>query len=382
MRALHRAERDMTMDLQQARDEIRAVDEAMAKLFLRRMAAAGEIAAYKKERGLPVFDAAQEERVLQRCSEFIDDSELRSYYVEFLRHMMDVSKQYQRRLMDGMRVAYSGVEGAFAHIAARRIFPDALAVPHASFEDAYNAVADGVCDVAVLPIENSYAGEVGQAMDLMFRGSLCVSGVYDLHITQNLLGTNDASLDDVRTVISHPQALAQCEVYLNAHGFKAYAADNTAAAAQTVAERGDRSLAAIASADAAELYGLKILDHDVNESRANTTRFAVFTRVRENPYAGRAGNAFLLLFTVKDEVGGLAKAIDIIAAHHFNMRVLRSRPMKNLPWHYYFYVEAEGDDASPNGREMIEALRAVCTTLKIAGHYTAAENAQQGGETI
>lgn len=370
------------MDLQQARDEIRAADEEMAKLFLRRMAAVSEVAAYKKERGLPIFDAAQEERVLRSRSALIEDDELRSFYVQFLQHTMDVSKQYQHRLMDGLRVAYSGVEGAFAHIAARRIFPDANAVPYASFEDAYNAVADGTCDLAVLPIENSYAGEVGQVVDLMFRGALYVSGVYDLYITQNLLGTPDASISDVRTVLSHPQALAQCKGYLDAHGFEAHAADNTALAAQTVAEKDDKSLAAIASADTAALYGLKILDHDINESRANTTRFAVFSRAQGRPETGREGGAFLLLFTVDDEAGGLAKAINVIAEHHFNMRVLRSRPMKNLPWHYYFYVEAEGDDTSPSGQAMLEALRAVCPILKVAGHYTATENTQQGGESI
>ncbi|MBE7007549.1 MAG: bifunctional chorismate mutase/prephenate dehydratase [Ruminococcaceae bacterium] len=372
----------MTMDLQQARDEIRAADEEMAKLFLRRMAAVSEVAAYKKEHGLPVFDAAQEERVLQGRAALIADDELRSYYVQFLRHTMDVSKQYQHRLMDGLRVAYSGVEGAFAHIAAQRIFPAAHSVPYASFEDAYNAVTDGACDVAVLPIENSYAGEVGQVVDLMFRGSLYVSGVYDLYITQNLLGTPDATIDGVRTVLSHPQALLQCKGYLDSHGFEAHAADNTAVAAQVVAEKGDKSLAAIASADTAKLYGLKILDHDVNESRANTTRFAVFTRAQGSPDEKREGGAFLLLFTVNDEAGGLAKAINVIAAHHFNMRVLRSRPMKNLPWHYYFYVEAEGDDTSQDGRDMLEALREVCPILKVAGHYSAAENTQQGGETI
>ena len=370
------------MDLQQARDEIRAADEEMAKLFLRRMAAVSEVAAYKMEHGLPVFDGAQEEAVLQGRAALVEDDELRSYYVQFLRNTMDVSKQYQHRLMDGLRVAYSGVEGAFAHIAARRIFPDARSVPYASFEDAYHAVVEGACDLAVLPIENSYAGEVGQVVDLMFRGGLYVSGVYDLYITQNLLGTPDAALGGVRTVLSHPQALLQCKAYLDAHGFAAHAADNTAMAAQTVAEKNDPSLAAIASADTAALYGLKILDHDINESRANTTRFAVFSRAQGRPETGREGGAFLLLFTVSDEAGGLAKAINVIAEHHFNMRVLRSRPMKNLPWHYYFYVEAEGDDSSPRGREMLEALRAVCPILKVAGHYTAAENTQQGGETI
>ena len=370
------------MDIQDARNEIASVDEAMAALFVRRMEAVKAVAAYKKERGLPILDREQEARVLQSRSALVEDPELRSFYVQFLQDTMDVSKRYQRRLTEGVRVAYSGVEGAFAHIAAQRIFPDGVRVAYPSFEEAYAAVAQGESDLAVLPIENSYAGEVGQVIDLMFSGDLFVNGVYDLYITQNLLGMPDAAIGDVRTVVSHPQALGQCQDYIRRHGFEALGASNTAKAAQTVAEAGDKSLAAIASAETAELYGLKILDHDINESRTNTTRFAVFSRVEHRPAGRRDSGAFLLLFTVKDEAGGLAKAINVISAYGFNMRVLRSRPMKNLPWHYYFYVEAEGDDASENGRRMIGALRGACPILKVVGRYTATENALQGGESI
>ena len=359
------------MDLDEARSEIRNVDEAMRALFLRRMEAVRHVAAYKAERGLPIEDKVQETRVVSALAPEVPDAELRSYYVRFLQDVMDVSKRWQHHLTEGVRVAYSGVEGAFAHIAATRIFPDATAVSFASFEDAYNAVAEGDCDLAVLPFENSYAGEVGAVLDLMFSGNLYVNGVYDLSVTQNILGVPGATLADVQEVVSHPQALTQCETYIRAHGLVTHAAANTAVAAMRVARTGNKALAAIASAETARLYGLEVLDHDINESRANTTRFAVFSRVESRPVAKGEKAAFLLLFTVKDETGGLAKAVNAISSYGFNMNILRSRPMKDLPWHYFFYVEAEGDDTGDDGRRMLTALRAACPTVKVVGRYVA-----------
>ena len=355
------------MDLQESREVIRQVDEEMAKLFVKRMEAVRSVAAYKKERGLPIEDKEQEARVIKGRSALVEDPELRSFYVNFLQDTMDVSKRWQHYLMEGLRVAYSGVEGAFAHIAAGRIFPDGELESYPSFESAYEAVEKGECDVAVLPIENSFAGEVGQVLDLMFSGDLYVNGVYDLSINQNLLGM---------------QAISQCRSYIRKHGFDAVSMANTALAAQKVAQDGDCSAAAIASEETADLYGLQILDHDINESKVNTTRFAVFSRVETKMAIRKDAGAFLLLFTVKDEAGGLAKAVNVISAYNFNMRVLRSRPMKDLPWHYYFYAEVEGDDSSENGKRMISALRGTCPGLKVVGRYTATSNIQQGGETI
>ncbi len=370
------------MDLQESREVIRQVDEEMAKLFVKRMEAVRSIAAYKKERGIPIEDKDQEARVIKGRSVLVEDSELRSFYVNFLQDTMDVSKRWQHYLMKGLKVAYSGVEGAFAHIAAGRIFPDGELASYASFESAYEAVEKGECDVAVLPIENSFAGEVGQVLDLMFSGDLYVNGVYDLSINQNLLGLPGTSVSGIRTVYSHPQAISQCRSYIRKHGFDAVSMANTALAAQKVAQDGDCSAAAIASEETADLYGLQILDHDINESKVNTTRFAVFSRVENRMPIKKDAGAFLLLFTVKDEAGGLAKAVNVISAYNFNMRVLRSRPMKDLPWHYYFYAEVEGDDSSENGKRMISALRGTCPGLKVVGRYTATSNIQQGGETI
>ena len=370
----------MSEDLQAIRSKIAETDAQMAELFVRRMHLVREVAAYKKAYGLPILDAAQEARVLERGAERVRDAQLGGYYRAFLVHMMDLSKQYQRRLTEGVKVAYSGVPGAFAHIAAGRIFPDAVLTPFSSFREAYAAAESGACDYAVIPIENSYAGEVGPAMDLMFDGELYVTGVYTLPVTQNLLGVPGSRIADVRRVVSHPQALSQCEAYIRRHGWQTVSAENTAAAAKQVAESGDPATAAVASAETAALYDLEVLDHDINESSVNTTKFAVFTRVREDRRPG-GEDSFILMFTAADVAGSLAKAINVISDYGFNMKTLRSRPVKEKAWEYYFYVVVEGDVSSPRGQRMLDALSGQCQKLKVAGHYTAEKELKEG-ETV
>lgn len=355
--------------LQKAREIINEVDEKMAELFVMRMEAARLVAEHKQEHGLQVFDAHREAQVIENNSKRITDDEIRSYYINFLKATMKLSRQYQHKLISGMKVAYSGVEGAFAHIAAGKIFPDGHKVPYGDFETAYNAVVAGDCDCVVLPIENSYAGEVGQVLDLMYKGSLYINGVYDLGISQNLLGIKGATLADIKEVISHQQALMQCNDFIREHGLEQIQATNTAVAAQKVAEGKDKSVAAIASKETAELYGLSIIARDINESNFNITRFAVFSRAENMDKAPE--NNFLLLFTVSHVAGALAKAINVIGEYGFNMKVLRSRPVKDSNWQYYFYVEAEGNVNSTEGQKMLLELKKYCEQLKIVGNYSA-----------
>ena len=354
--------------LAQAREMIRKADREMADLFLKRMEAVREIAAYKRERGLPILDAGQEQTVIRRSQEWISAPEMQDLYVSFLRGVMDVSKTYQRRLMEGVRVAYSGVEGAFAHIAVRRIFPEAAPVSCLDFQSAYEAVERGECDLCVLPVENSYAGEVGQVTDLLFTGSLHVTGMYSIPVVQNLVGLPGSTPEQIRKVISHPQALSQCAAYLRRKGFETEQASNTARAAQSVAQRGEPTLAAIAARETAGLYGLSILAEHINESNLNETRFAVFSRAENRELPAKAAG-FLLMFTVHHTAGSLAGAVSVIGRHGFNMRVLRSRPMKDLPWNYYFFAEIEGDDRSEEGRGMLRELERHCAYLKVAGRF-------------
>ena len=282
---------------------------------------------------------------------------------------MAVSREYQRSLLSGIRAAYCGVEGAFAQIAAKHIYADCEAKAYPSFAAAYAAVEEGECEVAVLPIENSSAGEIGQVVDLIFAGNLYINGVYELAVEQNLMALPGTRLSDIKTVLSHPQALMQCAPFLEEKGMQTKAFENTAAAAKFVSESGDRTVAAIASDETAKLYGLEIIERDINSERSNTTRFAAVSRVRNDKQSFPSGQGCVLMFAVKNEAGALAEAINIIGSHGFNMRSIHSRPQKDTMWQYYFYAELEGDVNGEDGRAMLAELEGRCDRLKLAGTF-------------
>ncbi len=356
----------MTNKLEAAREIINEVDAKMAELFVKRMRAAELVAEHKKEHGLPILDQKREDAVIEKNSALIEDEALKGYYIDYLKHMMSISRAYQYRLQSGMKVAYSGVEGAFAHIAAGRIFPGGNRVSYTDFKAAYTAVVNGECDAVVLPIENSYAGEVGQTIDLIFSGGLVINGIYELEIHQNLLGLSGAAVEDIKKVTSHPQALSQCHDYIKMRGFDAEESTNTALAAKTVAESGDKTLGAIASVETAEIYGLKVLEANINKSGENTTRFAVLSKIGAST---PTFSSSVIMFTVKHEAGSLAGAISIIGKYGFNMTALRSRPLKKHSWQYYFYIEIDGRTDTEKGANMLAELSNVCDKLKVVGTF-------------
>ena len=356
----------MKNKLEEARNIINEVDAQMAELFVKRMRAAEMVYEHKKEFGLPILDQKREDAVVEKNAALVEDEVLKSYYIDYLKHLMSVSRAYQYRMQSGLKVAYSGVEGAFAHIAAGRIFPEGNRISYGDFKAAYHSVISGECDVAVLPIENSYAGEVGQTLDPIFAGTLYINGIYELEIHQNLLGVQEATVEDIKTVTSHPQALSQCHDYIKMRGFETEEANNTALAARLVAEANDKSYGAIASRETAELYGLKVIEANINKSGENTTRFAVLSKVCA--HAPALSNTVLML-TVKHEAGSLANAISIIAGYGYSMTALRSRPMRKHSWQYYFYIEIDGTVNNEKGKEMLAELNEVCDQLKVAGTF-------------
>lgn len=355
-------------DLGEIRQTIDALDKEIARLFEERMKAASEVAAYKAEHNLPVLDAGREKAIIERNSAYIKDADICSYYILFQKQIMALSRSYQRALVSGKRVAYCGVEGAYANIAARKIFGNAEYVPSGSFDKAYSAVESGECDCAVLPIENSIAGEVGGNLDMIYEGNLFINGVYELKICHNLLAKKGTVLSEIREVVSHPQALEQCAVFIQNNGFRSQNAVNTAMAAKAVAESEDRSIAAIASIETAELYGLEVISGAINDNPANTTRFAVLSRVANSP-DHENDKLFTLGFSVKHEAGALAKAINILGEHGFNMRSIKSRALRNQLWQYYFYIEVEGHAESEAGRKMLRELSGICENVKVLGVY-------------
>lgn len=350
-----------------ARKEINTIDKEMAALFCKRMEAVKLVAEYKKEHGLPVFDAEREASLINKNSLLISDDTLKPYYIDFLKSNMEISKKYQYKLNEGMRVAFSGVKGAFADIAAHKIFKDALRVEHSNFKEAYEAAENGECDCVLLPLENSYNGDVGQVMDLVFFGSLFINGIYDFSVCQCLLAKKGANLKDIKEVISHPQALGQCSSFIMKHGLMFTECKNTAVAAGIVAQSERNDIAAIASEEAASEFGLEILHGGINDDATNTTRFAVLSRLDKNEH--NKDNEFIMFFTVKNENGSLGRALTVIGNNGFNLRSLKSRPTKDLIWSYYFYVEGEGNIYSEQGKKMLDELKSVCDNIKIVGSF-------------
>ena len=355
--------------LTEARKQINQIDDEMAKLFEKRMEVTKNIADYKKEHGLPIKDKRRENEVVERLLSNIADETIRQYYVRFIRNTIDISCDYQYALSEGSKVAYCGEKGAFAYFALKHIFPYSKECRYDNFSDAYESVLNGECDYAVLPMENSASGEVGQVTDMLFSGPLFVTAMYDMPINQSLIGINGSMLKDIKKVYSHPQALSQCAKYLQRHNIEVIETSSTSAAVKYVSELNDKTVAAIGCGQAADMYGLNVIDPIINEQRANTTRFGVFSRALSDTAGKNPGDNFILTFTVKNEAGALAEAVGIISSYDFNMRTLRSRPMKDLLWNYYFFVEAEGDIMSESGKAMMRALSCCCDKLKVAGIY-------------
>ena len=335
--------------LEQARAEIDTVDAQLAALFERRMAAVLQVAEYKRAHGLPIYDAAREAAVLEKAAARIQQPALRPYYKDHVQHMMDLAKQYEAAVLGRNRAAYQGVEGAFAHIALKALFPHAEAVSYSTWDEVFEAVAAGEAAHGVVPFENSHAGDVSAVLDLCYNHpELWVVDVYDLPISQNLLvlpGTQLAFLKQFR--------------------LPATAMANTAMAAKFVAESGDPTKAAIASAETDALYGLEILVPNINTDGDNTTRFIVLSR--EKP---TAGNRFSLLYTVDNKPGKLAEVIQVIGASGFNMESIKSRPMPHVPFEYYFYVELVGDAAAGETAALLRELDRTCRTVRLLGVYT------------
>lgn len=350
--------------LQNARSRINHIDAEMARLFEERMAAVEDVLAYKQAHNLPVFDAEREQQVIANNLARLGNPQLAAYYRRYIQSLMDITKDWERAELKQNTVAFAGAEGAFAWQAAKGLFPNYRYQICEDFAEVFTEVLEDRAAFGVIPFENSYSGEVGEVFDLLFKHPCHINAIWDLPVCQNLLALPGATLADIKTVVSHPQALSQCAHFLQQHGLQPQPYTNTALAAQYVAAQNNNSLAAIASKDSAELYGLNILAEAINSSRANTTRFIVIGK--DLPLTG---SRFNLLFTVNHNAGRLARVMSLIGDMGFNMESIKSRPMKDLPWQYYFYVEIEGSLNDERTTRLIERLKANCDTLKILGSY-------------
>lgn len=351
--------------LEKARIEINDIDRDMARLFEKRMKAVEDVILFKLENDMPIFDKSREMEVIDKNSSYINNCLYVDYYKMFIKDLMDISKEYQYTIINKEDVGYGGTKGAFSHIACSNIFPSLNQKEYKTFEEVFEAVESGEIAYGVIPFENSYTGEVGEVLDFLYKYDVYINKVYDLKINQNLLGVKGSTINDIKKVYSHQQAISQSSQFLKSMNFEVIPYENTALAARYVSEENDKSKAAIASRETAKLYNLDIIVDNINTSSANTTRFIVISKKKE-----KEGNRVSLIFTVNHNAGQLAHIMQLIGNAGYNMESIKSRSIHNEPWKYYFYVEIVGNLSDDNTNNLINEIKEECEIVKVLGTYT------------
>jgi prephenate dehydratase len=271
-----------------------------------------------------------------------------------------------------LRVAFQGERGAFSEQAARRLLGDAIrVVPRPTFESLFGAIGERAADYALVPIENSLAGSIQRNYDLLRASRLVIVRETVLPIAHCLIGCRGASFGIIRSVESHPVALAQCERFFARHPkLRRIVSDDTAGSARAVTASRDPSRAAIAGAFAAELYGGKILRRHVEDHAENYTRFLLLAPSRRP--ASRRADKLSLVFRLAHRPGTLSQAIAAFAKHKINLVKIESRPLHGRPWEYSFYLDLQVTPKNPGLAPAMRELKACSRSLRILGHYASA----------
>lgn len=378
----------MNAEIDKLRGEIDRIDADLIELIKQRLHVVGEIARAKQNGGLPVMDSTRERSLLARVSKLAGE-EYETMMRGVFAMLMDVSRSYQHRLAAASSplvgqikqalettpqlfpqravVSCQGTEGAFSQIACDKLFVMPEIMYSQSFEGVFQAVRSGLCRYGVLPIENSMAGSVTQIYDLLQRYDVRIVRSARLQVSHALLARPGVKLPQVREILSHEQALAQCAPYLaTLKGVRLTAGGNTATAARQVAESGRDDLAALASKDCAEHYGLEILAEGVQGNDGNFTRFICIAPGLEiYPGANRSST----LVVLPNKPGALYRFLVRFYALGINMVKLESRPIPGSSFEFMFYVEVDAPVYSPAFMQLIAELDSELAQFTYLGSY-------------
>jgi chorismate mutase / prephenate dehydratase len=349
------------MSLQEHRQAIDRLDKKIVALLNERTKHVLEIGAIKLKSGEEIYAPHRELAVLERICKLNDgpitDESLRAIYREIMSSALSLEKT--------MTIAYFGPEATFTHQAAIRKFGTSLNyTPHKTIADVFTEVAKGRADYGVVPIENSTEGVVTHTLDMFVDSALKIVAQIVLPIQQCLIGNTPVA--DIKRVYSHPQAIAQCRQYIQTHLLHAEVVEtsSTTRAAELAAR--EPNSGAIASALAAERYGLKILEKDIQDSSSNATRFFVLGRQCSTP-TGRDRTSLML--SIAHKVGALHKALAVFSKHKLNMTRIESRPNKRKAWEYFFFVDCDGHYDDKKVAQALGQLQRVCNFVKVLGSY-------------
>ncbi len=360
------------MDISDARREIDKIDVELTELFVKRMKLSKEIAAYKKDNNLPVFDKTREREIINKAADRAG-KDMENYISVLYTTLFDVSRSYQKQLIGGKTeltgeiekafeeteevfparsvVACQGVEGAYSQYACDKLFSMPSIMYFNRFQGVFQAVESGLCKYGILPIENSTAGSVNEVYDLMRKHRFYIVRSIKLRIDHNLLVKEGTKLGDVKEIISHQQALDQCSEFLKTlKDVKITVCENTAAAAKAVAESGRNDIAAISSKNCADLYGLHVLSDTIQNNDNNYTRFICISKKLEI-YPG--ADKISMMFSIAHKPGALYNVISRFSSLGLNLTKLESRPMPGKDFEFMFYFDLNANIREPKVLKLI-----------------------------
>lgn len=270
-----------------------------------------------------------------------------------------------------MRIAYQGVAGAYSHIASMTVYPGQEYLPCDTFEKAMKLVSEGEADLAMIPVENSNAGRVSDVHFLLPQTGLHIIGEFFLPINHQLLGLPGTKLADVKSASSHPQALAQCSEFLKRHGIKPTARIDTALSCHDVLKFQDKSIAAIASKLAGEIYGLDVVAPNIENARNNTTRFLIMAREAEIPEDDGGEFITSFIFKAKNIPAALYKALGGFATNGINITKLESYLLEGKFVSAQFYAEIESHPSRKAFHNAFDELKFFSESIHVLGTYRA-----------
>lgn len=374
------------MELSELREQIDKVDREIAALYEERMEISRRIAEYKIANGKKVFDKVREKQKIEQVKGLVHN-EFNKYGIqELFEHLMAMSRKLQYRLLteegvlgkfpfisvdkldtEKTRVVFQGAEGAYSQEAMKQYFGDKINCFHVdTFRDAMEALEEGSCDFAVLPIENSTAGSVSEVYDLLVKFENYIVGEQIIKIEHCLMGVPGTSKENIRTVFSHPQSLLQSAKYLSEHPWQQISMKNNAFAARKVAEDKDMTQAAVAGAHAAEIYRLEILERGINLDSSNSTRFIIVSN--QKIFRKDAGKISICL-ELPHTSGSLYNMLSHFIYNKLNMTKIESRPIEGRNWEYRFFIDFEGNLSQSEVKNALRGIREEAGSLKILGNY-------------
>ncbi len=380
------------LNLDEIRRRIDEIDEKIVGLMEERLHIVQEVALYKKQNNMKIFDEKREREVIEKNLGRVKEEELKHYIEVILKDIMDSSKEYQKYKigisreyvndleLEGKKIGYTGVPGSYAYEVLINLIKNNMnmkkgtdeqnlknIVNFASHRELVEAVHNRKVDMAILPIENSIVGEVRDSIDLINKKNIHIIGEVQHKIEHNLLGVKGSSIEKIKRVYSHEQALMQCSDFLSFYpDWETEKMTNTAVSGKYISDMENIENACIANMKTKEMYNLELLAENINNEKENYTRFFIISG-KETVVSG--SEKVSIVTSTKNESGALMKLLEVLSEYNLNMVNLKSRPRISKPWEYYFYIDFEGNIKDGKVKEALEKIREKSTYLQILGNY-------------